>query len=152
MKIHCRSCGCHFDDDFEETLQPECNMWRERGFHPEMSVEHKRAIWDSYFGVPVDEIADETSVVTNIDIRATPGMSYDGNQFEAIVPGYVYMTDRQKRDFQKCLFKFRYNQPPAENMEMYLKWMGLWDQLVAMRDQGQEEEEKTQNSVDTETI
>lgn len=134
MKIHCKTCGCHFDDDFEETLQPECRMWEERGFSPDMSLEHKRAIWDAYFSIPVDEIADATSVITNIDIRATPGISYGGNQFEAFVPGYAYLEDKQKREFQKRLFKFRYNQPPAENIEMYLRWMGFWDDMVAIKE------------------
>lgn len=130
MKIHCRTCGCHFDDDFEETLSPECKLWEHRGFHSDMSVEHKRALWDAYFSVPVDEIADETGVITQIDLRATPGMTYSVNEFEAYVPGYRHMTDRQKRDFQKKLFRFIYTQHPRDLMRNRLEAMGVWDDLV----------------------
>lgn len=124
MKMHCKSCGCHFDDDFEETLSDECNMWIERGWSPDMSVEHKRAIWDAFFSVPVDEIAEETGVVTDLQFRGSSTIGYVFNQFEAYVPGYKDWTDREKRDFQKRLFKFRYNQPPEDNMRMYLEAMG----------------------------
>lgn len=130
MKLHCRTCGCHFDDDFEETLQPECNLWTDRGFSKDMSVEHKRAIWDAYFSVPVDEIADQTGVVTQIDFKAHAGMSYSFNEFEAFVPHYRFMTDAQKRIFQKALFKFIYNQPKKDLMRERLQAMGIWDDLV----------------------
>jgi hypothetical protein len=130
MKMHCRTCGCHFDDDFEETLKPECGMWRERGFSDDMSEEHKRAIFDAFFSVPVDEIADATGVVTDIQIKAFPGMNYSGNQFEEMVPGYLYMTDRERRDFQKRYFKFYYNENPRDRMLRQLEVMGELKELM----------------------
>ena len=129
MKIHCKTCGCHFDDDFEETLSDECGLWVERGFRDSMSVEHKRALFDAYFSIPVDEIGDETGVITSIDVRGTPGMSYTFNQFEAYVPGYKYMTDRQRRDLQKAMFKFSYNQDPEERIIGQLRAMGVLRRL-----------------------
>ena len=121
--MHCKTCGCHFDDDFEETLEPECTMWKAKGFSKSMSVEHKRALWDAFFAIPVDEIADATGVITEIKLSGNPSLTYTGNQFEEFVYGYGLMTDREKRDFQKRLFKFQYNQPAAERMAMYLRAM-----------------------------
>lgn len=124
MKMHCKSCGCHFDDDFEETLEPECTMWKERGFAPNTTESHKRIMWNAYFSMPVDAIAEETGVVLTFDFRATPGLKYTQNEFMAHVPGYDEWTDRERRDFQKRYFKFYYNQPKDEMMTMYLKAMG----------------------------
>lgn len=121
MKIHCRSCGCHFDNDFEETLQPECGMWLERGFSPMMTVEHKKALWDAYFSVPVDAIADDTGVVTTIEMRGAPNMLYTGNQWEVMVPGYADWPDQHKRNFQKAYFKWYYNEMPHKIMGFYLQ-------------------------------
>jgi len=130
MKMQCRSCGCHFDDDFEETLQPECTMWVDRGFSPDMSTEHKRALFNAFFSVPVDEIADATGAITSVELKATPGMEYTQNEFEAYVPGYVDWTDQEKRKFQKRLFKFRYNQPKADYMRMMLRAMEEHEQQL----------------------
>lgn len=125
MKLQCRSCGCHFDDDFEETLLDGCRAWKDRGLDA-LSAEHKRAIWDAYFSIPVDEIADDTGVMVDLQIRATRG-TYPGNQFEEFVPGYKYMTDRERRIFQKAYFSFVYNQHPKHNMSMYLRAMGMYE-------------------------
>ncbi len=129
MKLHCRTCGCHFDDDFEETLTEECGLWVERGFSKDMSVEHKRALFDAFFSVPVDEIADDTGVVTDIQLKGYKGLTYNRDLFEQMVPGYVYMSDREKRDFQKRLFKFRYNEDPQDNMLRQLEAMGELKEL-----------------------
>jgi len=138
MKMHCRTCGCHFDDDFEETLQEECGMWIERGFSADMSTEHKRALFDAYFSLPVDEIADETGVITMIDIRGRADMVYTGNQFEEWVPGYVYMTDQERRAFQKRLFKFQYNEDPQRQMMRQLEAMGELRELYSRVRDGEE--------------
>lgn len=137
MKIHCKTCGCHFDDDFEETLSDECGMWVERGFKDDMSVEHKRALFNTFFALPVDEIAQETGVVVSIDMRGTPGMTYSFNQFEAYVPGYGYMTDKEKRQLQKAMFKFSYNQDPEERIITQLRSMGVLRKLRNLEKKGQ---------------
>ena len=129
MKIQCRICGCHFDDDFEETMSPECSMWADRGFH-NVSREHKLAMWNMYFSVPVDAIADDSGVIVSLDMRAYPNRAYEGNEFEANVPSYKLMTDRQKRDFQKRLSKFLNNQPTSSRFKMWLTAMGEWDSLI----------------------
>lgn len=130
MKIQCRTCGCHFDDDFEETMRPECGMWSDRGFHRGVSREHKLAMWNMYFSVPVDAIADDSGVIVSLDMRAYPNKTYEGNEFEANVPSYRSMTDRQKRDFQKRLSKFLNNQSIESRFKMWLTAMGEWESLV----------------------
>jgi len=131
MKMHCTTCGCHFDNDFFETLKPECTLWEQRGFTRDMATEHKRAIWDAYFSVPVDAIADDTGVITDVQIRATPEMTYTVNQFELMVLGYKDWEDQEKRNFQKRYWKFYYNQPADQRMRMQLEAMDGWDDLVS---------------------
>jgi hypothetical protein len=130
MKMQCKSCGCHFDDDFEETLQPECTMWEALGFSPDMSVNYKRQLFAAYFSVPVDEIADETGVITTIELKAMPNRLYTKNEFETYVPGYIDWIDQEKRKFQKRLFKFIYNQSRQEHMTMILAAMEESDQQL----------------------
>lgn len=134
MKMHCQSCGCHFDNDFEETLEPDCTLWQQKGLDA-LSTEHKRAVWNTYFSLPVDDIADHTGTIVQIEIRGMAGRTYSCNEFEQYVPGYAYMDDDARRKFQKRLFKFVYNQPTDERLRMQLVEMGEWYDLIAFEEQ-----------------
>lgn len=146
MKMHCKTCGCHFDDDFEETLEPECGMWVEKGFSQDMSVEHKRTLFDIFFSIPVDAIADETGILTQIDFHGLQNMTYEGNQFEAYVPGYGALTDHEKRQLQKRMFKFYYNRPQQDKILSDLEAMGELDELY----ERQRVHEAAKEALDTE--
>lgn len=111
MKLHCKNCGCHFPDEFEETLEQECTFWKARGFPDDFPEKYYRKIWDAMCSIPYDEIADETGIcLTSLDLTARENVVYSGNEFEELVPGYKDWPDQKRKRFQKAWFK-RYYQP-----------------------------------------
>lgn len=112
MKFYCLpDCGCHFPEDFEETLAPGCTFWSSRGF-PERFRNRDiwlKELWDAMCSVNFDAFANETGIAcSSLDLKAFPGsipMREDGegiiNQFVEHVPGYEDWPDDKRRRFQK---------------------------------------------------
>lgn len=99
MKILCVDCGCHFHNDFKESLQ--CSFWERRGLG-KLPKKYKRIMWDWVFSLPVDMLGMRAKVAIHLSFYGT---RYDGkNQWEKSVEGYGKMTDKERRAYQKLYF------------------------------------------------
>jgi len=111
MKTYCTTCGCHFPEDFQETMEPECTFWSSRGFPVEFENREKwlQEIWTAMFSVDADAMANECKVaITLLDLKAYTNIQAvdDGvNQFEEHVPGYKDWDDEKRKRFQKAWIK-----------------------------------------------
>jgi len=100
MKFFCSDCGCHFPDEFEETLK--CTFWERRGL-ANLDPKRKKEIWDFVNSFNTDKFAEETGISINIDLF---GQRYTINEFERDVPNYKDWNDETRKEFQKDWFKF----------------------------------------------
>jgi len=117
MKTYCTTCGCHFPEDFQETMEPECTFWSSRGFPVEFENREKwlQEIWTAMFSVDADAMANECKVaITLLDLKAYTNIQAvdDGvNQFEEHVPGYKDWDDEKRKRFQKAWIYLCYDFP-----------------------------------------
>ncbi len=116
MKVFCKDDGCHFPEEFEDSLK--CSFWTQRGLSS-LSNEYKKILWDWGFALPYDEILLKENIQLSVswygEIPSQPG-----NQFENEVPGYKKWDDKKRRKFQKGYFKFLNNTPPKEQEKIIL--------------------------------
>jgi hypothetical protein len=100
MKALCYDCGCHFDDEFEDTLK--CTFWKRKRLH-RIAKKYKKQIWDWFFSFPHDEFAIITKhlLVTSWYGAAT---KYKGNEFCEVFPSYEQLSDKERRDLQRQYF------------------------------------------------
>lgn len=113
MKILCPTCGCHFPEEFDETLKVTCNFWGQRGAS-NMPIEWKKKIWDWQFSFDFDELAGATGIQL-ISIWELKPVEVQ-NTFAAQVDGWDKMTDQERRAYEKKHFKEHF-QKQAEEAE-----------------------------------
>ena len=128
MKIFCKSCGCHFRDEFERTLRKTCSFWY--GVNLEgLPKKYKKRVWDWFFSLHSDEIADKTGYLIELVWRGS-NKKYKGNEFEATIPGYKDWPDKKRRAFQKDYFKFLNSLTDEERSDIltnvFLRRNGKW--------------------------
>lgn len=102
MKTFCKVCTIHFQDEFEETLKPPCNYWGDNGMS-NMPAYYKKKIWDWLFSLPADEIGEKCNIGISVTYNGVPIEPSD--KFENTIPGYVDLTENEKKAFQKDFFK-----------------------------------------------
>lgn len=116
MKIYCPSHGCHFPQQFEETMKSSCGLWKSLGLD-DLPRKYRRHIWGWYFSLKSDEIF----LKTGIGLRVALDGSTEVVDWEAIKPGYSRMTERARQEFQRSYFK---RMVRRDNQE------GLWKRLL----------------------
>jgi hypothetical protein len=119
MKAFCSSCGCHFPDEFEDTLQSWCGYWWNNGLF-ELPKKYKKMIWDWQFSLPVDEIAKKTGIILHYSFSVSKN-KYKENEFERNVKYYKNWPDKKRKEFQKNYFKFFSNLDEDEKMKASIK-------------------------------
>lgn len=102
MKIQCQTCGCHFSEDFPETLTPTCNFWGDYklGNIPE---DFKQKIWDWLFACPVTEMEDSIGMSLIMSFYGQPLRSEQ--KFESFVEGWETMSPADRKKYQKDFYK-----------------------------------------------
>lgn len=102
MKVQCSQHGCHFPQEFEQTLQPDCPYWHVMGASG-MSIESRRKIWDWLFSMPADEIF----ITDNLQFSFSMSFSRTqvGTTFKEMVPGWEEMKEADRQLFEKEYFK-----------------------------------------------
>lgn len=108
MKAFCNTCGCHFPEEFKDTLKPTCNWWGDRGAS-NVPEEWKKKIWEWQFGVNVDQFLVETGLSLNFSLGFTVPNKSD--TFEAQVEGWSKMTDKERRNYEKEHFRKLWREP-----------------------------------------
>lgn len=98
MKTSCPSCGCHFGDEFDQTLKPGCDYWQACGGSG-LSDESKKIVWDWIFAMPADYLSIKEQISLGCAISFNPIMP--GVEFKQIVPGWDKMREEDRRKFQR---------------------------------------------------
>lgn len=98
MKVICPDCGCHFDNEFKDSLK--CSFWQRKGLG-DVPKKYKKIIWDWLFALPYDEMANTTHTALIVSIYGHP---HKGNDWSKMVEGYDTWTDEERRKFQKLYF------------------------------------------------
>lgn len=98
MKILCTNCGCHFPEEFKETLEPKCNFWGSVGA-ANLPVVWKEKIWNWSFDFNFDQLAGETGVQLFHSWGLAPYIKQD--TFEHKIKGWSKMTDTERRKYEK---------------------------------------------------
>jgi hypothetical protein len=119
MKTICESCGCHFPEDFEDTQKDECFYWFDRNLGS-LPGEYKKIIWDWIFSLNVDEIAEKTGIILNINFEGS-NKRYKENEFEVGIPGYKKWSEEKRKQFQKELAKFVSGLSEEEHSRVLMK-------------------------------
>jgi hypothetical protein len=104
MKILCKECGCHFPEEFEFTLKPECHLWDTYGLSA-VSVFDKKILWDHMFGLDCDYFANTYALDIRFFMDVQPYQ--DANKFEKQVLVWKDMDDAQRRDYERQYFKLK---------------------------------------------
>jgi len=117
MKTSCSSCGCHFPDEFEDTLRSWCSYWWDNNLY-ELSKKYKRIVWDWLFSLNVDEIVTKSGIIVNISIGGEK-KKYEKNEFEENIKSYKNWPDKKRRQFQKDFFKFIRAMDETKKMKMF---------------------------------
>lgn len=111
MKIFCRVCTIHFIDEFEATIKAPCNFWGDMGMG-NLDIDLKKKLWDWMFSMPTDEIGIKSGLGIWIQMGANPIQEED--KFENIIPGYVVMSEEEKKLSQKEYIKNKQHQQPYQ--------------------------------------
>jgi len=107
-KLLCPTCGLHFDDEFLDTLKPECGMWR--AFNgTKLSDEDKKKVWDWWFSAPGNELAYKYNLHLQIvfaPFKTVIAGGEHGNEFATSVgeKRWKKMSELEQREYQR-----RYN-------------------------------------------
>lgn len=111
-------CGCHFPEDFKDTLKPTCNFWGDRG-GGNIPVEWKRKVWDWQFSINYDQLFADTGMqlttswgFNTVDIADT---------FKTKVPGWDKMPDAKRRLYEKDHFKKLWREQAKQNNNQPIK-------------------------------
>ena len=104
MKVACTSCGCHFPEDFEDTMKPPCNYWGDlkMGNLPD---DYKERLWKWEFELPADEIAIKFGLSINMVLTAKPVEFREGNDWTKIFPDYNKLSIDEQKSFQREFFR-----------------------------------------------
>lgn len=98
MKAICPDCGCHFPDEFEQSLK--CSFWHRKGLD-KLPKKYKKVVWDWLFSLPCDELADKGHFALSVQLFGYP---YKGNQWSEKIEGYDNWTEEERRKYQKLYF------------------------------------------------
>ena len=102
-KWSCPTCGLHFEDEFEDTLKPECALWKVYNAET-LETEDKKKVWDWWFSAPGNYLASKYNLYLMIQFAGFKPVvkgGEHGNQFAENVRGWEKMNDAQQRDFQR---------------------------------------------------
>ena len=101
MKVFCPTCGCHFPDEFDDTLRETCGWWEDRGFPASFPNRYREQIWKAVFGaIDADIIRAETGVSVTINFGAI--VNDEGHiTLEEQIPGYRDWDEQKRRAFQR---------------------------------------------------
>lgn len=104
IKAYCKFCGCHFPQDFEDTLKAPCNFWGEHGLS-NVAVEIKKEIWDWLFSAPIDKL----NILHNLDMPITFNAVPVGKgmKFEDFVVNWSALNEEERQEFQRDWFRDR---------------------------------------------
>lgn len=121
MKMTCRTCGVHFQEDFEKTLTDKCDFWGASvgNLLSKLPEKYKKLIWDWMFSLPIDEISENTGIEISPSIDSRP---YLGNIYERFVPGYAEWPEDKKKKFQAEYSKFHKEMSEAEYYKLLLEY------------------------------
>lgn len=125
MKVLCPTCGLHWEEDFEETLEDNCQLWRSRGFpstfktSPEM-IPLLKELWKAYFSIDFDRYSEKYGVVVSggaLNFYSYSDKDSSGqtiNWYEENVPGYKEWDDAKRRRFQKASYRGKFSREEGE--------------------------------------
>ncbi len=98
----CPTHGCHFKQEFDETLKPGCSYWESYKI-PQLSDESKKLVWDWLFTIPADQILIKDNVQMASAIQFAPATQ--SILFKDFVPGWGKMREEEQQLFEKEYFK-----------------------------------------------
>lgn len=125
MKLGCRVHGCHFGDEFEQTLDPGCPFWSDMGA-AQLSDDMKRKFWDWVITIPADEIFVKENLMTSFAFGFQK--VEEGQKLENLIPGYAKMDEATKRVAQRIYFESKPMKPivPKDEIRQH---RGLLDRI-----------------------
>lgn len=108
MKIPCLTCGCHFEDEFDQTLMTDCRFWDSRGAS---SLRHdtKKKIWD--YLVSVEPLMIETAqqgLLLEVSYMLQPNritLQANDADFGTKWDGKTFTDDRERREAIRDTYK-----------------------------------------------
>jgi hypothetical protein len=103
MKMPCGTHGAHFPNEFDKTLHWRCTFWKEKGFRY-LRKDWKKNIWKWVFSLNSDDLAHNAGYILFFNFGGKRIERFK-NQFEEDFPEYKTMNDKEKRVFQKKIFK-----------------------------------------------
>lgn len=104
MKQICLSCGCHFPEEFLDTLKPGCTYWKMRNCES-LPTEDKRLIWDWQFSIDWDHFLTAYGMAASMSF--TMYRHNPKHLFINQVPERKEMSDTQRRDYEKRYFRYQ---------------------------------------------
>jgi hypothetical protein len=112
-KIICPTCGLHFDDEFEETLKPECKLWYALN-GDKLEVEDKKKVWDWWFSTPGNYLAHKYNLFLTVSLGRFQNVEAGGehgNQFAESVgmKRWKKMSEKEQREYQRRYQKWVQN-------------------------------------------
>lgn len=141
MKVSCKTCHLHFEDDFEQTQAQDCDFWKQLDLDV-LSDKDKRALWEWNFGFDFDELFTRTGIQLEAGFRRP---AEEPRRWEDIFPGYADLAEAEQREFQifygetwgwsKWKYKLWF---VYARVRIYLDWRGFFREeapvwLKAMR-------------------
>lgn len=103
MKIFCKTCGVHFPQDFDKTLQVSCNLWGDSNMS-NLDKDLKKKIWDWLFLMPADEIYIKTSGLQLVVSFGAKFIAEEKVNWPGIFSNYEEMSEEQKQEAQRAYF------------------------------------------------
>ncbi len=109
-KLICPTCGLHFDDEFEDTLKPECKLWYSYNAD-KLTPEDKKKVWDWWFSAPGNYLAHKYELLLAVSLQPFQRMEATeghGNQFAESVgeKRWKKMSEKEQREYQRRYHKW----------------------------------------------
>ena len=110
MKVICKNCGCHFPEDFEETLKMPCNYWGDKGL-ANLPIKDKKKFWKWLFTAPFDEFLVKYNISIGMELNSY--FVTERVKFEDIVENWNELLEEDKKKFQREYFLKYKDQVPS---------------------------------------
>lgn len=110
MKVICSQCGCHFKNNFDDTLKMPCNYWGDKGL-ANLPIKDRKRLWNWIFSAGFDELMIKYNLGIEFNFKAFQIL--DKVKFESIVENWNELTEEGRQKFQKEYFLKYGNELPS---------------------------------------
>ncbi len=100
MKVFCKTCGIHFPEDFEDSLEERCGFWNSQGLG-ELLDDDKAKLWEWMFSFDFDDLFTRTG----IQLQSGFHREYEGQPWTKIFTGYPDLSEQEQRELQHHYYK-----------------------------------------------